>query len=111
MVWNGQDSNNSNTRRFSRGGVSIRADIREAGQGGKQQIAVLDLSQSGFRMHCPFYIPDDRSVFLTMPGFEPMEARIAWHKGHEYGCEFLQPLYPAVFDHILRAFPALDGRH
>lgn len=110
MAGDDQGPKETNTRQHARGGVQIRAEIRESGQGGKQHISVLDLSQSGFRMNCPFYIPEDRMVFLTMPGFAPMEARIAWHRGHEYGCEFLQQLYPAVYEHILRAFPSLDDR-
>ena len=65
-------------------------EIRERG-GGKQKISVIDLSQSGFKMHCMFLIPEDRMVFLTMQGLEPMEARIAWHRHDFYGCEFKRP--------------------
>lgn len=120
MKWSDTETGNSSlgeaasgrkpsVRKFERGDVRIYADIRESG-GGKQRIAVVDLSRSGFRMHCTFLIPEDRTVFLTMPGFASLEARIAWRDSeHYYGCEFRQPLYEAVYDHIVRSFPVLAG--
>jgi hypothetical protein len=98
-----------NSREFERGSVSIAGEIREKGAG-KQRISVLDLSRSGFRMHCIFLIPQDRTVFLTMPGFESMEARIAWHDDDYYGCEFSQRLHEAVYDHVIKKYPLLSRR-
>ena len=95
-----------NSREFSRGGVSIDGHIREVGAG-KQRISVIDLSRSGFRMHCVFLIPLERTVYLSMPGFEPMEARVAWHDTQYYGCEFKQRLHEAVYEHVLRSYPVL----
>lgn len=97
------------SRQFERGSVSIAAEIRETG-GGKQRISVIDLSRTGFRMHCIFLIPTDRTVFLTMAGFQSMEARIAWHEGDYYGCQFNQPLHEAIYDHVIRTHPSLGGR-
>lgn len=95
-----------NSRLFRRDEVRIAGEVRERG-GGKQKISVIDLSQSGFRMHCVFLIPNDRAIFLTMPGLEAMEARIAWHENDYYGCEFKRKLYPAVYEHIIKSNPAL----
>lgn len=97
------------SRAFQRDAVSIPADIREKGAG-RQKVSVIDLSRSGFRMHCIFLIPDDRTVFLTMQGLESLEARIAWHEDDYYGCEFRQKLHEAVYDHIIRTHPTLRGR-
>lgn len=97
------------SREFRRDAVSIPADIREKGAG-RQKVSVIDLSRSGFRMHCIFLIPDDRTVFLTMQGLESLEARIAWHEDDYYGCEFKQKLHEAVYDHIIRAYPTLRHR-
>lgn len=96
-------------RKHERGDVRIAAEIRESGAG-KQKISVIDLSRSGFRMHCLFYIPHDRTVYLTLPGFASLEAHIAWQDGDYYGCEFHQPLHEAIFEHLLRAYPALGNR-
>jgi hypothetical protein len=98
-----------NSREFTRGEVSIPAEIREKGAG-RQKVSVIDLSRSGFRMHCIFLIPDDRTVFLTMEGFESMEARIAWHDDDYYGCEFKQRLHEAVYDHVIKTYPLLSKR-
>jgi PilZ domain len=97
------------SREFERGAVTIPAEIREAG-GGRQRISVIDLSRSGFRMHCVFLILPDRHVFLTMPGFESMEARIAWHEDDYYGCQFRQRLHEAIYEHVIRTYPSLGGR-
>ncbi len=96
-------------RQYVRGDVAIVADIRVP-SGGRNKVKVVDLSQTGFRMECLTYIPDDRMVFLTIPGFAQMEARIAWHSEWLYGCEFARPLYPAIYDHIVKAHPALASK-
>lgn len=93
--------------RFTRrADVSIEAEIRETG-GGKFKIFVLDLSVTGFRMQSLSFINPQSRVYLTLPGLAPLEAHVAWTKGDYYGCEFANPLYPAVFDHIVSRFPAL----
>lgn len=102
------DENFFNSRDFSRDEVRIPAEIRESG-GGKQKTDVIDLSRSGFRMYCLFYIPTDRKVFLTMPGLTSLEASIAWHEGDYYGCKFTTRLHEAVYDHIAKKFPSLGG--
>ncbi|MEP7348839.1 MAG: PilZ domain-containing protein [Sphingorhabdus sp.] len=96
------------SRSHARGSVSIAADIREKG-GGRNKISILDLSQTGFRMQCGMDIPDDRVIFLTIPGFSQLESRIAWRKDWIYGCKFIQPLHPAIYDHIVRTHPALGA--
>lgn len=106
MTGNDQDFN---SREFSRDVVSIDAHIREMGAG-KQRVSVIDLSCSGFRMHCVFLIAVNRTVFLTMPGFEAMEARVAWHSDQYYGCEFKQRLHTAVYEHVIRKYPIFASR-
>ncbi len=49
MTADDKGRHNANHRAFSRGGVTITANIREHG-GGRQQVEIVDLSQSGFRM-------------------------------------------------------------
>lgn len=95
-----------NYREFQRGEVSITASIREHG-GGRQQVEVIDLSRAGFRMRTAAFIPHDRVLFVTLPGFSPLEARIAWRKREHYGCAFVQSLHEAIYDHIIRTYPSL----
>ncbi len=99
----------SGESRFTRRAeVRIAAEIRETG-GGKTKIDVLDLSVTGFRMHSLSFINPESRVYLTMPGMAPLAAQVAWAKGDYYGCRFDNPLYPAVFDHIVSRFPSLGG--
>lgn len=94
----------SNHRAFTRGDVSMTATIREHG-GGRQQVEVIDLSQSGFRMKTGSFIPQDKIIFLYLPGYNPLEAHIAWHERELYGCKFVQRLHEAIYDNILQKYP------
>jgi hypothetical protein len=98
-----------NHRRFARGDVHIMAQIREQGYG-HHKAKVADLSRSGCRVITPMYLSPDRSLFITLPGFAPLEARIAWHVRDEYGCEFVAELHEAIYDHILQKHPAAVQR-
>ena len=106
---NDEGPHNSNHRKFERGGVSITANIREHG-GGRQQVDVVDLSRSGFRMRTGSLIPKEKTIFLTLPGYAPLEAHIAWHERETYGCEFVQRLHEAIYDHILLTYPHFGAR-
>jgi hypothetical protein len=103
------DSRGSEHRAFTRNGVAITASVREQG-GGRQQVEVVDLSQAGFRMRTASFIAPDRILFLTLPGYNQLEARIAWHENEYYGCEFVQRLHAAVYDDIVRRYPSLNVR-
>jgi hypothetical protein len=104
---NHDDNHWFNAREHDRGDVLIYADIREQGAG-KHKVNIIDLSKSGFRIYSLTYIKVDKIVFLTIPGYAAQEARIAWHQGDLYGCEFKTPLHVAIYDHILRTFPTLN---
>jgi PilZ domain len=101
------DSKWFNSREYNRGDVEIYADIREHGAG-KHKVHIIDLSRSGFRIKSSTYIRDDRAIFLTIPGYAALEARIAWHENHLYGCEFTNQLHVAIYEHIVRQFPSLS---
>ena len=103
-------SRGSEHRACTRNGVSITASVREHG-GGRQQVEVVDLSQAGFRMRAGSFIAPDRIIFLTLPGYNPLEARIAWHEKEYYGCEFVQRLHAAVYDDIVRRYPVFKVRN
>ncbi len=114
--WNGQmqlqddipinATERSASRKFDRGDVAIVASIRAFG-GIKNQVKIVDLSMTGFRMECLTHIPDYHAIFLTIPSFQQLEARIAWHTEWVYGCAFAHPLHTAVYDHIVRTHPSI----
>ena len=104
------DSSRHNYRAFMRGGVSIKASIREQG-GGRQQVEVVDLSQAGFRMRSGSFLLPDRPIFLKLPDYSPLKARIAWNAAEFYGCEFFQRLHEAIFEDILKRYPQLTAHN
>lgn len=93
-------------REICRGDVAIAADIRAQG-GQRNKVKVVDISQTGFRMECLTFISDRQTIFLTIPSFQQMEARIVWQTEWMYGCEFARPLYIAIYEHIVKTHPAL----
>jgi PilZ domain len=95
-----------NAREYNRGDVQIHGEIRELG-GGKHRVNIVDLSCSGFRVFSVTYIKIDKIVYLTIPGFAPLEATIAWHQKDYYGCQFTSQLHIAIYEHVIREFPTL----
>ena len=93
-------------RRALRKLVIIPAHLREMG-GAPLEIEVQDLSRTGFRIDCVYNIAEGTRVYLTLPTFSAMEAIVAWREKSGFGCKFVQPLHPAVFDMIARRHPGL----
>jgi hypothetical protein len=87
--------------------VEIGANIREPGLG-SVDITILDLSITGFRMHCLTRLTGEKPVFLKLPSFAALESKICWKTGDYFGCEFLQSLHPAVYNHIIAKYPSLQ---
>ncbi len=84
--------------------VGIRAQLRESGST-RLDVLVLDLSISGFRVESIYGIAVGARVFLTIPTFAPLEALVVWRRQTGYGCWFVHPLHPAVFDTICARHP------
>ncbi len=91
----------------TRAGVEIWAEVREPGLG-RVEAMIMDLSLTGFRMRCMTRLTGEKSIFMTLPSFSGLESHICWANGDFYGCEFVQALYPAVFDHIVSKYPSLN---
>lgn len=90
----------------NRAGVEIAAEVREPGLG-RVEAMILDLSLTGFRMRCMTRLTGEKPIFMRLPSFNAIESHICWVEGDFYGCEFVQGLYPAVFDHIVSKYPTL----
>lgn len=103
------DDSPFNHRRYERGDVHILAQVREKGFG-HQQAKVADLSRSGCRVMTPMYLNPENSIFITLPGMAPLEAKICWHVREEYGCEFVQQLHEAIYEHIVKTSPSAIRR-
>ncbi len=93
-------------RKSDRDDVMIVASIRAFGSV-KCQAKIIDISTAGFRMECLTHLSNSQPIFLTIPSFQQLEARIVWRTEWIYGCEFVRPLYAAVYDHIVRTHPSI----
>lgn len=90
----------------TRAGVEILAEVREPGLG-RIEAQIMDLSITGFRMRCMTRLTGEKNIFMALPSFAAIESKICWSDGDFFGCEFTQPLHPAVFDHIVSRYPTL----
>lgn len=88
-------------RHQSRVTVTMNARLRDRASN-KYDVRLLDLSVTGFRAEAHYGLDKGMIVWLTIPGMQGLEATVAWRRRDVIGCHFRQPLYPAVFDHVVR---------
>lgn len=70
---------------------------------------ISDLSTTGFRVQTFVKLVPGTDLWIMLPGFEGRRAQVMWVQDHEAGCNFERPLYPAIFDHIVRLARAAEG--
>ena len=68
----------------------------------KATVRVRDISTLGARVSGVFLVHVDDRFFLTLPGLESIEARVAWVTDFEFGCEFAKPLNPLILETVVR---------
>lgn len=94
---------NHDMRNAPRSDVAIPAQLRIPGAA-KFDVALLDLSATGFRCETFYGMTIGERVFVTIPTFSPFEAVIAWRNVFTYGCAFQKPLHEAVVAMIAARF-------
>lgn len=65
------------------------------------QIALSDLSVTGFRAVWANQVEKDDVLWLRLPDLAPLQARVIWSDHKSLGCEFMNPLHPAVLSAIM----------
>lgn len=63
---------------------------------------VREISTLGARISGVYLARVDDRVFLTLPGLEGIEARVAWVGNFEFGCEFSGPLDPLALESLVQ---------
>ena len=76
--------------------VMFRAGTRKA------SVKVRDISTMGARISGVYLVHVDDRFFLTLPGLQSIEARVAWVTDFEFGCEFMAPLNPVILESLMR---------
>jgi len=88
-----------NRRRSTRAAVSLEARIGRDGIG-RTLCKVVDLSIHGARLQTYSALKRGATIWLTLPGIGPVAADIMWADDYVAGCQFHQPLEPAVFERL-----------
>ena len=81
--------------------VALRADIdlRRAGEH-RWRVNILDFSPEGCRVELPVRIKPDDTIWISLPGLETIQGTVCWVKEWEAGVEFVNALYPSVFEMV-----------
>ena len=66
---------------------------------------IRDLSRTGCRADTLTKTYENDRVWITLPGFAPIEGTIRWANSRGFGCEWASPIHASVFDHIRARFP------
>ena len=87
---------NAKGRRTER--VAMRADVdfRRAGEN-RYRVNILDFSSTGCRLELPERVLPNEIIWISLPGLETLQARVAWVNDWISGVEFSKPLHQAVF--------------
>ncbi|MDF8333840.1 PilZ domain-containing protein [Novosphingobium cyanobacteriorum] len=62
----------------------------------------IDLSCHGLRLSGMERFRVGDTVWITLPGLEPRRANVVWAERFQAGCEFAEPLHPAVLEAVVR---------
>ena len=92
--------NGKRERRAHRIELRTYIHLRKSGYH-KTEVSLLDVSAQGCRVELPERVALDETVWITLPGLQPIESRVAWVRDWVAGLEFRQPIYPSVFELLL----------
>ena len=81
--------------------VPLHADIdfRRTGEH-RWRVNIVDVSPQGCRVELPVRVAADDKIWITFPGLEAIQGKIAWVDEWIAGVEFDRPLYPSVFEMV-----------
>ena len=72
------------------------------GQNGRRcRVSVLDISLHGARVRTVHRLRVGERFWLKLPGLTAIATTVAWSRDFIVGCEFTDPLHPAMLDALL----------
>lgn len=101
-----RSTNPADRRIAPRASVRIMADLRRVGRT-PFRVTVADLSETGCRCETVSRVESGDRVWITIPGFAPIEGMVRWVTPRDFGCEWSTPIYVSVYDHIRARYPFL----
>jgi hypothetical protein len=88
-------------RRSARTSLQAEVQLRRSGHH-HYIVNVYDISPQGCRIEFVERPRLDEIVWVKFEGLDAIESTICWLRGAEAGVEFVRPIYPAVFDSLVR---------
>lgn len=73
------------------------------------RVRLMDISQTGFRIAWYPGVNEHQPLRIKIPGLQLLTANVRWRDRNALGCAFADPLYIAVFEHIVRQAQAESG--
>ena len=75
------------------------------GRGIARDVKIFDVNANGCRFYDKFgTLKPDARITLKIGNIGPLLTYVRWREGFVVGCEFDEPLYGAVLDHITQYF-------
>jgi len=94
-------------RSESRRPVALNASFERFGAAGIGCL-VSNISRTGFMGRIYEEVTPGAEIFLRIPRFAAIPARVVWAQGGQVGCEFDYPLEPDLIDAIVSDAPQLQ---
>ena len=88
-------------RRADRVPLNCEIEFRRHGDA-RYPVDLLDFSPEGCCISPPVRVEPRESVWLRIPGMEPIHAQVAWTEQWKVGLEFDKPFHPAVFESVVK---------
>ena len=82
--------------------IALKADIHVRRLGNRKGgVTLHDLSKTGCKVEVQEILAPGELVWVSLPGLQPVEGRVAWTDTWVIGVKFANPLHPAVLDALL----------
>jgi hypothetical protein len=65
-------------------------------------VNVHDISPEGCKLEFAERPRLDETVWVKFEGLDAVESNVCWVRGSDVGIEFVRPIYPSVFDGLVR---------
>lgn len=92
----------ADARRHAREMTDARIGMRKRGYP-RTKADLTDISQTGFRIDSALNLAEGETVFVYLPGFQPLVAKVVWRDGFRVGCRFDTPISDYIYDRLAEA--------
>ncbi|HEX7930873.1 MAG TPA: PilZ domain-containing protein [Sphingomicrobium sp.] len=83
--------------------VSLQAEVQLRRSGAHHYLVnVHDISPEGCKLEFVERPRLDETVWVKFEGLDAVESNVCWVRGSDVGIEFVRPIYPSVFDGLVR---------